>query len=248
MNILICDDIHDEAQKLEKAVKKAGFEAHIRYFEKGPDLLDYLQTSSGAASSGVAIDVCFLDIVMPEMDGIELARNMRAAGFNGRIVFLTTSNDYGSESYQVKAYSYLVKPVTAEDIAQLLNEIKNGTTAENTMQTRQHAGIKVVTRNMARFVYFHEISFVEVINKNVYFRLLDGDEIVITSSLSEILPQLMADGRFAQCHRSYVVNMDVITNIHGKEIALPCGRKVPVSRNYKEFSNLYFKHGMGSDL
>jgi len=238
MNILICDDIRDEAQKLKKAIKNAfqkDFEVNIRYFMKGSDLLEYIKTNS-------KIDVCFLDIIMPEMNGIELAANMRAEGFNGKIVFLTTSKDYGVESYQVKAYFYLLKPVNTEDVIRLLNEIKNASQNEDT------SGIKIETRNITRFVYFYEISFVEVINKNVYFRLLDGSEIVIFASLSELLPQLAADGRFAQCHRSFVVNLDAITQIHGKEVFLRCGRKVPISRSYKEFDNQYFMRVMRKEM
>jgi len=235
MNILICDDMPEEAQKLENAVKEADFEANVVCFFKAQDVLNYIKT-------GAHIDVCFLDIIMPEMNGIELAANMRAAGFNGKIVFLTTSKDYGVESYQVKAYFYLLKPVCKNDVAKLLNEIKLSES------NKDSAGIKIEIRNMTRFVYFYEISFVEVINKNVFFRLLNGDNIVIFASLSEVLPQLMADGRFAQCHRSYVVNIDAVTQIRGKEIILRCGRKAPISRSYKGFSDLYFKRGMGSDM
>ena len=245
MNILICDDLQVDAIKLENAVKEASrqisqqnsahFEVNVTCFLKAQDVLKYIKT-------GANIDVCFLDIIMPEMNGIELAGKMRAAGFNGKIVFLTTSKDYGVESYQVKAYFYLLKPANTQDVAKLLNEIKNDAQIEDT------AGIKIETRNITKFVHFYEISFVEVINKNVYIRLLDGSEIVIFTSLGDILPQLMTDERFAQCHRSYVVNMDAITQIHGREISLRCGRKVHISKSYKGFNDLYFKRGMGSDI
>jgi len=235
VNILICDDIRDEAQKLENAVKEAGIGADLTCFIKAQDALDHIK-------KGAHIDVCFLDIIMPEMNGIDLAVNMRNAGFTGKIVFLTTSKDYGVESYQVKAYFYLLKPFNTEVVLKLLNEIKNDESVKDT------AGIKIETKNVARFIHFYEISFVEVINKNVYFRLLDGSEVVIFASLSDILPQLNADGRFAQCHRSYVVNIDAVTQIRGKEITLRCGRKVTISRSYKDFSDLYFKRGMGSDI
>ena len=66
MNILICDDMRDEALKLENAIKGAGFKINSVYFEKGADVLKFLKT-------GAHIDVCFLDIIMPEMNGIELA-------------------------------------------------------------------------------------------------------------------------------------------------------------------------------
>ncbi|MCL2184980.1 MAG: LytTR family DNA-binding domain-containing protein [Treponema sp.] len=235
MNILICDDIRDEALKLQNAVKEADLEANVMYFFKPQDVLKYIKTN-------VKIDVCFLDIIMPEMNGIELARKMRAEGFGGKIVFLTTSKDYGVESYQVKAYFYLLKPINTKDVVRLLNEIKNTSPIED------NAGIKIETRNLTRFVYFYEISFVEVINKNVYFRLLDGSEIVIFASLGDILPQLTSDGRFAQCHRSYVVNIDAVTQIRGKEIILRCGRKVPISRSYKEFSDQYYMRVMEKDM
>jgi len=235
MNILICDDIWDEAQKLENAVKKADIEANIVCFLKAQDVLNYIKT-------GANIDVCFLDIIMPEMNGIELAGKMRAEGFGGKIIFLTASKEYGVESYQVKAFFYLLKPVNEEDVARLLNEIKNKLIFEDT------AGIKIETRNMTRFVYFHEISFVEVINKNVYFRLLDKSEIVIFTSLNEVLPLLTSDERFAQCHRSYVVNLDAVSQISGNEIFLQCGRKAPISKSFKEFGDLYFRRVMGKDM
>jgi len=234
MNILICDDVWDEAQKLENAIKKANFEANLVYFEKANDALEYIK-------NGMKVDVCFLDIIMPEMNGIELAKKLRASNFKGKIVFLTASREYGVESYQVKAYFYLLKPVNADDVERLLNEIKNNESRKDT------AGIKIETRNISRFVHFNEISFVEVINKNVYFRLLDGSEIIIFTSLSEILPQLMADERFAQCHRSFVVNMDAIVQIHGKEILFRCGRKAPISRSYNDFSSQYFTHVFEED-
>ncbi|MCL2245183.1 MAG: LytTR family DNA-binding domain-containing protein [Treponema sp.] len=241
MNILICDDIRDEALKLENAVKKAGFGDSLVIFEKAQDALECIKNSEADNPSSAKIDVCFLDIIMPEMDGIELAGKMRAAGFSGKIIYLSTSRDYGVESYQVKAYNYLLKPVNVKDVAQLLNEIKNSAPNEDT------AGIKIETRNMTRFVHFYEISFVEVINKNVYFRLLDGSEVVIFASLSEVLPQLTADGRFAQCHRSYVVNMDAIAQIQGKEILFQCGRKAPVSRKYNNFNSQYFTRIFAED-
>ena len=249
MNVLICDDIRDEAVKLESSVKEASqwldanFTVNFVYFEKGSYVLDYIKTGAARAK----IDVCFLDIIMPEMNGIELAANMRKAGFSGKIVFLTNSRDYGAESYQVKAYSYLLKPIKTEDVLKLLNQIANSASVEDTAQLKKRTGIKIETRNMTRFVHFYEISFAEVINKNVYFRLLDGSEIVIFTSLNDVLPQLTADGRFAQCHRSYVVNMDAIAQIHGKEIILKCGRKVPISRSYNDFNSKYFTHTFGEE-
>ena len=171
---------------------------------------------------------------MPEINGIELAGRMRNANCKGKIVFFSTSNEYGVESYQVKAYSYLLKPINANDIERILHEINNLSYLEDI------AGIKISGRNMAKFLYFHEISFVEVIRHKVYFHLFDGNELALNATFSDILPQLLADGRFAQCHRSYVVNMDAVSQINGKDIILRCGRKVPLSKSYNDFKDKYF--------
>ena len=234
MNILICDDIHSEALKLDKIIKEAGGEAACVYFDNGADVLAYLE-------SGAKVDVCFLDIILPEINGIELARRMRSANYNGKIVFLSTSSDYGIESYQVKAYSYLLKPVKTGEVLRILQEIKNLSYTEDT------AGIKLSARNMSKFLYFHEIAFIEVSGHTVYFRLLDGTELALNVAFNTILPQLLADGRFAQCHRSYVVNMDAVSQINGREIILRCGRKAPLSRSYKEFNGKYFMHIFGDE-
>jgi len=233
MNILICDDIRDDALKLEKAVKNTIFEADITVFEKGNDVLEYIK-------SGAKIDVCFLDIIMPDINGIEVARYLRQKKYYGKIIFLTNSNDYGVESYQVKAFSYLLKPFSLNDIKNIFQEI------QDTNKIEDKAGLPITNRNMKKYLYFHEISYIEVMRNSVYFHLLNMEDIIITAALSDILPRL--DGRFAQCHRSFVVNMDVVTQIHGKDVFLRCGRKVPIARNNKDFDEQYFLRVMGKDL
>jgi DNA-binding LytR/AlgR family response regulator len=223
-----------EAQALVDAVKAAGFEGNITSFTNGADALSHIQ-------AGAKTDLCFLDIIMPEMDGIVLARRLREAKYNGEIVFLTTTNEYAAESYQVNAHSYLIKPPTAQGIADILRKI------EDAQKNADTAGIPVVTRNITRFLFFHEISYVEVMGKKVYFHLLDSSSIEINAAFYELLPQFLADRRFAQCHRSYVVNMNAVSYIHGKEVFFRCGKKAPISKSYAEFANQYIKWAFGKE-
>ncbi|MDR0444426.1 MAG: LytTR family DNA-binding domain-containing protein [Treponema sp.] len=234
MNILICDDIAEEAQNLEEAIKAAGFEGNLNCFNNGADALSHVK-------SGGAVDLCFLDIIMPEMDGICLARRLREAKYNGEIVFLTTTNEYAAESYQVGAHSYLIKPPNAQSIADILRKIADAKKNADT------AGIPVVTRNMTRFLFFNEISYVEVMGKKVYFHLLDGGNVEITAALNEILPQFLEDTRFAQSHRSYIINMNAVSYIQDKEIFFRCGKKAPISKNYAEFARQYIKWVFGKE-
>ena len=245
MNILICDDIKDEVIKLEKSVKSAflqiaGYEANIRSFNKGGDVLSFIHSGARGMDCGAKIDVCFLDIIMPEMDGIELAQKMTENGFNGKIIFISSSNEYGPDSYKVKAFSYLLKSYNQKDIENVLQEILELKKSED------KAGFFVTTRNIKKYLYFHEISYIEVMRNSVYFHFLNRQDISITAALSDVLPQL--DGRFAQCHRSFVVNMDAVAHIHGKEVFLRCGRKAPIARNNKDFDDQYFMRVMGKGM
>ena len=142
MNILICDDIAEEALKLEAAIKASGFEGNVICFDNGKDALAHIQ-------SGAKTDLCFLDILMPQMDGTALARKLRDAHYEGEIVFLTTTNEYAAESYRVGAHDYLLKPPNAHSIAKILREI---TDAQENADT---AGIPVVTRTLTRFLFFN---------------------------------------------------------------------------------------------
>ena len=234
MNILICDDMHDDGLKLQQAIKDSGVEAHCCYFDKGKDALSHIIT-------GAKADVCFLDIIMPEMTGIELARQIRkaenAGGAKAReIVFLTTSNEYASESFEVNAFSYLLKPPEPQKVATVLQEITKAKKASD------NSGIPISTKDMTKFLYFRDISFIEVVNYKVMFRLVDGSELAVTSSLSAILSQVATDKRFAQCHRSFVVNMNDINKIMNNTVLMYSGVQIPISRTHADFCDKYIEY------
>ncbi len=92
MNILICDDMPKEANKLKRLLAAQGIATSV--FHHGRDALRYIEDGGFA-------DVCILDIIMPEMTGIELAGRLRRTGWDGPIVFLSTSKEFGPETYQV---------------------------------------------------------------------------------------------------------------------------------------------------
>jgi DNA-binding LytR/AlgR family response regulator len=93
---------------------------------------------------------------------------------------------------------------------------------------------------------FKNISHVEVIRHNVHFRLINGKEIQIAGVFSEIIPKLLTDKRFAQCHRSFVVNMDAISGIQGNVAIMNDGKNIPISKNYSEFKKQYNNRLFGS--
>ena len=178
---------------------------------------------------------------MPEMSGVELAGALRRDGWLGHIVFITTSRDYAPESYQVKAFSYILKPACADSISDVLHELDTARKAADTNC------ILVKTAGETRRVLLRDISHIEIINQIVRFRLTDGSELDTRSTLSETAPGLLGDSRFIQCHRSYIVNMNDVDNVQGNAFITRNGKRVPISRNYADAKRRYFISVSGGD-
>jgi len=228
MNILICDDIKEDADKLAALIAKSSFEAQIAVFTDSRQALDYFCT-------GANIDACFLDIIMPKMNGIKLAERLRENNFANEIVFLTSSNDFASQSYQVQAFDYLLKPLTGEKVKNVMDKLKKS------QENADKAGLPVMTQSLARFIPFHDISHVEVVNHNIHIKLKDKSIIKIYGTFSKISEQLLSDSRFARCHRSYIVNLDEILTVANNELTMKNGSNVPISRGYSQVKDKMLK-------
>ncbi|MCL2819506.1 MAG: LytTR family DNA-binding domain-containing protein [Oscillospiraceae bacterium] len=226
MNILICDDIKTEAHKLDDMMRNRGFDVNIKVFYNARDVIAYINT-------GAVIDVCFLDIMMPEVSGVELAQQLRDTGYTGFIVFLSASKDYGPESYKVKAFNYLVKPISITDIRTILQELTDAQTAADT------AGILVKTHDLTKNLPLRNISYIEVENNYVFFRLTDGSELKVRVPLSDIASQLLEDKRFIRCHRSYIVNKNEIDTLKNNDFIMRSGAVIPISRNNADVKRQY---------
>lgn len=234
MNVLICDDMKSETEKLVNLLNDSGININATIFHNGYDALDYVH-------SNAAVDVCFLDIVMPDMSGVVLAEKLRVDGFTGEIVFLTNSNEYAVESYAVDAFSYLLKPPTVGSVQSVFNKLENARKSSDT------GGILVKMTGISKFILFCDLSHVEVIKHKVYFRLTNQDEAETYATFGEIVPGLLSDKRFIQCHRSFVVNMSYIVAINGREITMRNGARIPISRSYPDVKKKYLQWMFGGD-
>ena len=231
MNILICDDIKKESGKLAGILRDLGFEPAV--FDNGAGVLDYI-------NAGKAADVCFLDIVMPGMNGVELAGRLRRNGYNNEIVFLTTSNDYACQSYEVKAFGYLLKPPSAESVGRVLEEIK--TIREKTDTN----GMTVQLGGETVFILFRDIEYAEITGHKVSIHFSNGKSLEVRASFKNFAPLLIRDERFLQCHQSYIFNQNELSFIKGNEITLKSGARIPVSRSYSGVRDIIAKRMIGS--
>jgi DNA-binding LytR/AlgR family response regulator len=235
VNILICDDIAKDATELEDMLAESGCEAQTMVFTCPWEAYNHIK-------SGVMVDVCFLDILMPAMNGIKLAEKMRESNFAGEIVFLTTSNGFACQSYRVKAFDYMLKPPTHERVNEVMNALQNLRANED------RDGLFIKAQGVARIIPFHEISYIEVDKHTVYINLLDKSIIDVYSSLSEITERVLQDKRFLQCHRSFIVNLNEIKTITNNEILMRSSKTIPISKRFAQVKDKIIKWMFNENL
>ncbi len=236
MKIAICDDNRLELQQVEAIVqnfissRQPLHPIRIHTFSNGNDLFLFTQKFGG-------FDLVILDIIMPGLNGIDLAARLRAHHDDCRIIFLTSSPEFAVDSYKVKAYYYLLKSSAGAEFHALLNRVLDEITEENT------SGIVIKEKGKWTRVPLGSIRYVESINHTVYFHLNKKEAILSFGSLNEYHELLLADKRFVKCHKSYIVNMQYVTSITGKDFVLGEDVSVPISRKiYPQVKDAYLDY------
>ncbi len=237
LRIAICDDdpafrkhMAEMIGRWDKKTKNTVCET----FENGDELI--------TAHKASPFDIILLDIIMPMINGVETAREIRQSDKNTAIVFLTTSPEFAVESYTVKANNYLLKPVSPEALFSCLNELSCEDKFSPTITLK---GIYTIYK-----VILSDIVFIEAQNKHIVFTLLDGSKIETIEPLHLCEEKLAANKEFFKCHRSYIVNINYIDKYTSKEIRMHNGCCIPISRSYqKAFETAYYSvlFGEGGD-
>ena len=104
---------------------------------------------------------------MPGINGMQAAHEIRAFDAGVKIVFLTSSPEFAVESYAVKAYDYILKPVSKDKLFSILDAV----IAE---ELKPLEGLTVKTQSGITRILFSRLAFVEIMNKKLYFHLADG--------------------------------------------------------------------------
>lgn len=236
MKIALCDDNPAELLQIKTIVqefvrqKQAVCPMSVHEFSSGSDLFLFTMKHG-------AFDLVILDVIMPSLNGLELAAKLRARNDNCRIIFLTSSPDFAVDSYKVKAYYYLLKRAARSGLPALLNRALDDITQENVSS--------VVIKETGQWtrVALSSIQYVESVNHTVVFHLRNNETAVCFSRFSGFVETLLADKRFVQCHRSFIVNMQHVTGITGKDFVLEDGVNIPISRNaYPQIKNAYLDY------
>lgn len=218
----ICDDDANDLSAI-RALAEGFIMAHpefpltIQTFSSPYDLLEHLEAKGG-------FDLYLLDILMPQMAGLDLAQCIQKRKEPSELLFLTSSREYALDAFNVSACGYLVKPIDQEKFENALLR------AAQRLARPENPSLLLKTRDGFRKLPFRELVVVESFNHDRVCTLADGSKYVTSDTLTSLMERLSNDPRFFSPHRSYIINLEYITALHAGNVLLANSQRVPVSQ------------------
>ena len=175
------------------------------------------------------IDLIFLDINMPEMTGMELAK-LLAPGI--MIIFTTAYGEFALESYKVEAVDYLLKPISREDFMSATRKVLERKVSA-TPEDQKSDEFFVKSDGKIIRISLDEITYIESMSEYVRIHFDEGKSIMTLMSMKNLETSLPAHD-FMRVHRSYIVNLNKVKTIERNRIVFGKDIYIPVSDQYKD--------------
>lgn len=232
ITIAICDDDEKQIKLLRKLLDRwcsdKPFAVNIAEYASAESFLfSYAENTC---------DILLLDIEMKGINGMELAKKLRAGGDMLPIVFITGYSEYISDGYDVEALHYLIKPVNEQKLFEVLDKFaKKNATSEQIILPCGDETIRISPENM---------TYIEAQGRKTAVHLSDGRSLECDMPISRFAD--MAMHGFVRCHRSYIVDLRSVRSITKTDIILDDGTAVPISRRlYNEVNASFIRFYTG---
>lgn len=231
MRIAICDDEERYRVELKTVLDKLliNVDYNIDTFEDGQILID--------SFSKDPYDLVFLDIEMPAVDGITLAKKIRSRSEKVFIVFLTGHVEYALEGYEVNALRYLTKPVDIDKLKEVIRFV----------QEKQGASRQIIIREDGEelLIDINDVIYMESMNQNVRIVTSKGEH-TIRYNIGDFEEQLKNDG-FFRIHRGYLISLSKVKKLSKNDVIMDTDVALPVSRsNLKTLKEALYAYVEGS--
>lgn len=202
IRVAIVDDDSSMADLLASYLEKYAVKNGVEFgTDKFSDSVNFL---TGYTSR---YDIVFLDIEMPDMNGMDVARKMRDIDESAALVFVTNMRQYAINGYEVGADDFMIKPVAYYDFAMKLDRV---------MKRLGKRGLPTVAINnegIMKYIPINAVSYVEVFHHRLVYHTDDG---VFESrgSLNKI-ESLFTENNFARCNNFCLVNLGYVKGVDG---------------------------------
>lgn len=241
---LRCIAVDDEPLALDlisKFVEQTSFLELEAKFDNAIQALGYLNES--------IVDLIFLDIQMPDLSGMELARILegKTAEKKPKIIFTTAYNQFAIEGYKVDALDYLLKPFSYEDFLKASTKAFHYFEKQQQQQENKKEDEVIAPYIFLKVEYqlvkvmLQDITHVEAYKDYVKVHLTNKPNPLLSLMSMKNMEELLPSSKFMRVHRSFIINLDHIDSI-SKNMVNIGKHQISVSDNYKdEFLNFINK-------
>lgn len=225
-HIAICDDEEFWREKIKTFCMETSEKLQINFkiflFRTGEELIQ----------SDQVFQVLFLDVELGNIDGFEIGLVWKKQKRPGRIIYITSHDEWVQQAFKVQAFRYLYKDSDMEaGFQEALTEALR--------EYREENDFLVFSGKKEYFIKIKDIQYIESLGDEMALHL-EKDYIIVKETLKGINKRL--DQRFYQCHKSYIVNMQNILKLENDKVYLKHGETVAVSvRRRKEMKKQYFQ-------
>jgi two-component system response regulator LytT len=243
--VLSCIAVDDEPLALDLIVsyiKRTPYLNLLASFSNSIEALAFLHQNE--------VNLVFLDISIPGLSGMELARilNTEKQRSPSKIIFTTAYNEYALEGYQVNAMDYLVKPFNYVDFSiaankgleyfSLLNKATASAPIEKINPASDEEFIYVKVEYQFVKLAIKDILYIQSLGDYIRIHLKTSDRPVMSLMTLKAFEEKMPASRFMRIHRSYIVALDKIDSVTKNSVQI--GKElIPVTEQYKEVFNKY---------
>ena len=194
-------------------------------------------------------DIFVLDINMPGINGLQVAKKIREKNSECVIIFCTNYAQYALNGYEVSALGYIIKPITEYSLFKNLDRAIHYLDSKNTRKEKKEK-LVVKTADGQKMIDVDTLVYIEIRRHDLYYYYLDGETLVSlkTRGTMREMAGKLEQGDFVRCNASYLVNMNHITSVvkSKSQIQLTGGVILSLSRKYKkEFNEKFMEFVQG---
>lgn len=167
------------------------------------------------------LDILIMDIQMKIINGMDTARKIREFDQNLEIIFMTSFSEFMQEGYEVKAYRYILKPISERKIS------RNILPCINEIMKKKNNYLTINVKNYVDRIKIDSIVYIETDRPNILIHTNDN-KYTTKMSISKI-DKILREHGFFRCHNSYIVNLKLVESMNSNTLKI--GEKyIPISK------------------
>lgn len=228
MNVLICDDdlitVEQVKSYIDEYAQAHGIELNVFCYTNAQDVLD----------SDIRFNIAILDIEMPDTNGIQLGKQLKEKNRNIMLVFLTAYGRYIDDALDLEAARFFEKPLERNRFYLGLDKI---------ISRIDETSVKLTVSNAQKEIVINSCDIIYVEIKSRKTRLVTTQGEYFSYKNIAFWKSKLTQSAFAQCHKSYIVNMNYIKQYQSANLTMENGDSIPISRSNKaEFKKIFMRY------